>query len=43
MRVLPGVRCPMALPTFGPELASFITIEAPDKPLAERGWHPPTQ
>ncbi|WP_394706180.1 TIGR03032 family protein [uncultured Martelella sp.] len=43
VRVLPGVRCPMALPTFGPELASFITIEAPDKPLAERGWHRPAQ
>ncbi|AJY46192.1 TIGR03032 family protein [Martelella endophytica] len=40
VRVLPGVRCPMALPTFGPELASFITIEAPDQPLTERGWHP---
>ena len=42
VRVLPGVRCPMALPTFGPDLASFITIEAPDRPLAERGWHPTT-
>ncbi|GAB5377268.1 MAG: TIGR03032 family protein [Acuticoccus sp.] len=41
VRFLPGVRCPMALPTFGPELASFITIEAPDRPLDERGWHPP--
>lgn len=41
VRVLPGVRCPMALPTFGPELASFITIEAPDQPLSERGWHMP--
>jgi len=40
VRVLPGVRCPMALPTFGPELASFITIEAPDQPLSERGWIP---
>lgn len=40
VRVLPGVRCPMALPTFGPELASFITIEAPDQPLDQRGWHP---
>lgn len=40
VRVLPGVRCPMALPTFGPELASFITIEAPDRPLSERGWNP---
>jgi len=34
--VLPGVRCPMALPTFGPDLASFITIEAPDQPLDRR-------
>lgn len=42
VRVLPGVRCPMALPTFGPELASFITIEAPDRPLSERGWHAPS-
>ncbi|MCF3935263.1 TIGR03032 family protein [Acuticoccus sp. M5D2P5] len=41
VRFLPGVQCPMALPTFGPELASFITIEAPDRPLSERGWHPP--
>ena len=41
VRVLPGVRCPMALPTFGPELASFITIEAPDRPLSERGWSAP--
>lgn len=41
VRVLPGVRCPMALPTFGPDLASFITIEAPDQPLTERGWHVP--
>lgn len=40
VQVIPGVRCPMALPTFGPELASFITIEAPDRPLSERGWHP---
>ncbi|MBB4120294.1 TIGR03032 family protein [Martelella radicis] len=40
VRVLPGVSCPMALPTFGPDLASFITIEAPDRPLSERGWHP---
>ncbi|MEW5420537.1 TIGR03032 family protein [Amorphus sp. 3PC139-8] len=40
VRILDGVRCPMALPTFGPELASFITIEAPDQPLSERGWHP---
>ena len=39
VRVLPGVKCPMALPTFGPELASFITIEEPDRPLSERGWH----
>ncbi|WP_108660195.1 TIGR03032 family protein [Acuticoccus kandeliae] len=39
VRFLPGVRCPMALPTFGPDLASFITIEAPDRPLSERGWH----
>ncbi|AQZ51020.1 TIGR03032 family protein [Martelella mediterranea] len=38
VRVLPGVKCPMALPTFGPELASFITIEEPDRPLSERGW-----
>lgn len=37
VRVLPGVVCPMALPTFGPELASFVTIEAPDRPLGERG------
>ena len=42
VRVLPGVSCPMALPTFGPELASFITIEAPDRPLSDRGWHPAT-
>ncbi|MDQ0314593.1 TIGR03032 family protein [Amorphus orientalis] len=42
VRVIPGVRCPMALPTFGPDLASFITIEAPDQPLSERGWHPAT-
>lgn len=41
VRVLPGVKCPMALPTFGPDLASFITIEAPDQPLSERGWHVP--
>jgi len=26
----------MALPTFGPDLASFITIEAPDQPLDRR-------
>ena len=37
VRVLPGCVCPMALPTFGPELASFVTIEAPDRPLGERG------
>ncbi|WP_164738577.1 TIGR03032 family protein [Aquabacter cavernae] len=41
VQVLPGVRCPMALPTFGPDLASFITIEAPDRPLSERGWLDP--
>jgi hypothetical protein len=40
VRVLPGVRCPMALPTFGPELARFVTIEAPDRDLGDRGWHP---
>ncbi|WP_176086377.1 TIGR03032 family protein [Martelella sp. HB161492] len=38
VRIIPGVRCPMALPTFGPDLASFITIEAPDRPLSERGF-----
>lgn len=43
VQVLPGVRCPMALPTFGPDLASFITIEAPDRPLSERGWLDPLQ
>ena len=37
VRVLPGVVCPMGLPTFGPELASFVTIEAPDRPLGEHG------
>lgn len=31
--VLPGVQCPMAAPAAGPELASLITIEAPDQPL----------
>ena len=39
VRVLPGVRCPMALPTFGPDLASFITIEAPDRHLRPLGLH----
>lgn len=38
VRVLPGVSCPMALPTSGPDLASFISIEAPDRPLIERGY-----
>jgi uncharacterized protein (TIGR03032 family) len=36
VKVLPGIACPMALPTSGPDLASFITIEPPDRPLAER-------
>lgn len=41
VRVIQGVRCPMALPTFGPDLDGFVTIEAPDRPLSERGWQPP--
>ncbi|WP_454916093.1 TIGR03032 family protein [Xanthobacter sediminis] len=36
--VLPGVRCPMAAPLQGGELASVITIEAPDRPLDVPGW-----
>ncbi|MFG1479800.1 TIGR03032 family protein [Xanthobacter sp. V4C-4] len=36
--VLPGVQCPMAVPLQGPELASLITIEAPDRPLEAPGW-----
>lgn len=36
--VLPGVRCPMAAPLQGGELASVITIEAPDRPLDAPGW-----
>lgn len=39
LQVLPGVACPMTVEPFGADLASFVSIEAPDRPLAERGWH----
>lgn len=38
IQLLPGVSCPMAVEAQGPDLASFVSIEAPDRPLDERGW-----
>lgn len=38
IQVLPGASCPMAVEASGPDLASFVSIEAPDRPLDERGW-----
>jgi len=44
VQLLPGVSCPMTVEPGGPDLASFVSIEAPDRPLDQRGWdwQPPT-
>lgn len=35
---LPGIRCPMAAPSHGPDFASVITMEAPARDLDAPGW-----